>query len=114
PDASPAGNARAETPRGAAALRRDAAPPAQERRTPSARSGAQRVYIKITADRERPELLQELKQLLKTRPGPLPTVLFYEREQQLIALNEAYALKPSPELFKQIEAIFGDGTVRVK
>ncbi|MBN3522918.1 DNA polymerase III subunit alpha [Paenibacillus apiarius] len=112
-DASPAGNARAETPRGAAALRRDAGPPA-ERRTPSARSGAQRVYIKITADRERPELLQELKQLLKTRPGPLPTVLFYEREQQLIALNEAYALKPSPELFKQIEAIFGDGTVRVK
>ncbi|MCY9796391.1 hypothetical protein M5W87_26335 [Paenibacillus apiarius] len=72
------------------------------------------MYIKITADRERPELLQELKQLLKTRPGPLPTVLFYEREQQLIALNEAYALKPSPELFKQIEAIFGDGTVRVK
>ncbi|WP_019422768.1 DNA polymerase III subunit alpha [Paenibacillus sp. OSY-SE] len=102
----------------AAASRVASAPSAQERSTPparsGARSGAQRVYIKITADRERPELLQELKQLLKTSPGPLPTVLFYEREQQLIALNEAYALKPSPELFKQIEAIFGDGSVRVK
>ncbi|MEB9895409.1 hypothetical protein P4K96_18155, partial [Bacillus cereus] len=74
----------------------------------------QRVYIKITADRERPELLEELKRLLRTQPGPLPTVLFYEREQQLLALNDSYALKPSPDLFKRIEALFGEGSVRVK
>lgn len=74
----------------------------------------QRVYIKITADHERPDLLQQLKQLLKSQPGPLPTVLFYERDQQLLALSEAYALKPSPELFKKIESMFGAGTVRVK
>ncbi|GAC40901.1 DNA polymerase III subunit alpha [Paenibacillus popilliae] len=74
----------------------------------------QRVYIKITFDRERQELLEELKQLLRTQPGPLPTVLFYEREQQLLALNDSYALKPSPELFKRIEALFGEGSVRVK
>ncbi|MEC0104146.1 hypothetical protein, partial [Paenibacillus thiaminolyticus] len=74
----------------------------------------QRVYIKITADRERPELLEELKRLLQTQPGPLPTVLFYEREQHLLALNDSYALKPSPDLFKRIEALFGEGSVRVK
>lgn len=74
----------------------------------------QRVYIKITADHERPDLLQQLKELLKSQPGPLPTVLFYEREQQLRALSEAYSLKPSPELFKRIESMFGAGTVRVK
>ncbi|WP_268627294.1 DNA polymerase III subunit alpha [Paenibacillus alvei] len=74
----------------------------------------QRVYIKITADHERPDLLQQLKELLKSQPGPLPTVLFYEREQQLRALSEAYSLKPSPDLFKRIESMFGAGTVRVK
>ncbi|UHA72427.1 DNA polymerase III subunit alpha [Paenibacillus sp. 481] len=78
------------------------------------RSATQRVYIKITADRERPELLQELQQLIQSQPGPLPTVLFYEREQQLRALSAAYAIKPSPELFRRIEAICGAGTVRVK
>lgn len=74
----------------------------------------QRVYIKIAADHERPELLNELKSLIQAHPGPLATVLFYEREQQLRALSEAYAVKPSPDLFKRIEAIFGEGTVRVK
>ncbi|WII36193.1 DNA polymerase III subunit alpha [Paenibacillus thiaminolyticus] len=99
------------------------APARQPQQAPAAGSGAksaprgakrQRVYIKITADRERPELLEELKRLLQTQPGPLPTVLFYEREQQLLALNDSYALKPSPDLFKRIEALFGEGSVRVK
>lgn len=75
---------------------------------------AQRVYIKITADQEQPERLNELKALIQAHPGPLATVLFYEREQQLRALSEKYAVKPSPELFKRIEMIFGEGTVRVR
>lgn len=74
----------------------------------------QRVYIKITADYERLELLQQLKQLLKSYPGPLPTILFYEREHKFMELSRAYTLKPSPELFRCIEAIFGLSTVRVK
>ncbi|MCR8843669.1 DNA polymerase III subunit alpha [Paenibacillus sp. SC116] len=75
---------------------------------------SQRVYIKITAECERPELLNELKSLIQEHHGTLPTVLFYEREQQLRALSGSYTLKPSPQLFKRIESLFGEGSVRVK
>lgn len=78
------------------------------------RAQRQCVYIKITADHERPQLLQQLKQLLKSHPGPLPTILFYEHDRKVLELSKEYALKPSPELFTCIEAIFGSGAVRVK
>lgn len=83
-------------------------------RTDRKPAGSQRVYIKIAAANERPELLNELKQLIQQHPGALPTVLFYEREQQLRALSDAFAVKPSPELFKRIQAMLGEGSVRVK
>ncbi|MGZ9583237.1 DNA polymerase III subunit alpha [Paenibacillus marinisediminis] len=109
--------AREASPSPSAAPRRpapQAEAPASARageRKPAAR---QRVYIKIAADRERAELLNELKALIQAHPGPLATVLFYEREQQLRALSDTYSVKPSPELFRRIEAICGEGAVRVK
>src|SRR5690606_14359419 len=55
---------------------------------------AQRVFIKIAADREQPEVLAALKQLLAEHAGPLATVLFYEREQRTIALSDKVRVKP--------------------
>ncbi|MEK3734089.1 MULTISPECIES: DNA polymerase III subunit alpha [Paenibacillus] len=74
----------------------------------------QRVFVKITADAEKPELLTQLKRLLQEHPGPVATVLFYERSQKVLALSEAYRIKPSPELFGHIERMFGADTVKVR
>ncbi|OWA34612.1 DNA polymerase III subunit alpha [Saccharibacillus sp. O16] len=74
----------------------------------------QRVFVKIAADRRNPELLETLKSTLQSHPGPMPTLLFYEDTQQLIALSDAYRIQPSPELFAQMEGLLGEGTVRVK
>lgn len=83
-------------------------------RGPSAKPVRQRVYIKIAADLEQESRLKKLQALLAANAGPLPTVLFYEREQKAKALSERYNVKPSPALFREIEALFGEGAVKVK
>ncbi|OME90848.1 MULTISPECIES: DNA polymerase III subunit alpha [Paenibacillus] len=74
----------------------------------------QRVFVKITADAEQSELLVKLKELLQQHPGHVPTVLFYERSQKVLALSDAYRIKPSTELFAEMESMLGKDTVKVK
>ncbi|MFD1957603.1 DNA polymerase III subunit alpha [Paenibacillus thailandensis] len=74
----------------------------------------QRLYIKITAEREQPAVLARLKELLASHAGPLVTVLFYERGQKTVALSDGYRVKPSVELIREIEKLFGGGTAVVK
>lgn len=74
----------------------------------------QRVFVKITAEAERSELLVKLKELLQQHPGSVATVLFYERSQKVLALSDAYRIKPSQDLFTEIESMLGKDTVRVK
>ncbi|GAA0850722.1 DNA polymerase III subunit alpha [Paenibacillus glucanolyticus] len=74
----------------------------------------QRVFVKITADAEQSELLVKLKELLQRHPGPVATVLFYERSQKVLALSDAYRIKPSKELFAEMEGMLGQDTVKVK
>ncbi|MGU3473086.1 DNA polymerase III subunit alpha, partial [Paenibacillus sp. D51F] len=93
--------------------RRAAAAPV-ERRSAAAPRGAQRLYVKIAADREHPAALERLKALLADHPGPLSTVLFYESEGRTIALSERYKIKPSPELVGGIEGLLGKGSAVVK
>ncbi|RAI97090.1 DNA-directed DNA polymerase III PolC [Paenibacillus pabuli] len=74
----------------------------------------QRVFVKITPQAEKPELLARLKQLLQQHKGPVATVLFYEQQQKLLALSDAYRIKPSPALFSEMEKMLGEGTVKIK
>ncbi|MFF2091993.1 DNA polymerase III subunit alpha [Paenibacillus sp. NPDC058174] len=74
----------------------------------------QRVYIKISAASEQTGALGKLQSLLAGHNGPLDTVLFYERSQKSIALNDSYRVKPSPQLFTAIEQLLGPGSVAVK
>ncbi len=74
----------------------------------------QKVFIKITSDHEQPKQLQMLKALLQQHRGPLDVILFYERDQKLLALSKDYRIKPSPDLFRQMEAMLGKDTVRIK
>jgi DNA polymerase-3 subunit alpha len=98
-----------------------AAAPAKAAAARNGRSGRpaqsvkqQRVYVKISADHEQPSLLSRLQSLLQQHSGPLPVVLFYEKTQRLLVLNEQYKVKPSPELIRAIEAIMGKDSAKVK
>ncbi|SES93300.1 DNA polymerase III subunit alpha [Paenibacillus sp. NFR01] len=79
-----------------------------------AAASARRVYIKIAPESENPALLSRLQALLKTHPGPDSTLLFYEREQRLLALSDSYRISPGPALIAAVEAMLGPGTVRIK
>ncbi|GAE05873.1 hypothetical protein JCM10914_2000 [Paenibacillus sp. JCM 10914] len=72
------------------------------------------MFVKIRAESEQPALLAKLKALLQQHPGPLATVLFYEQGQKVLALSDAYRIKPSRELFAEMEDMLGQDTVRVK
>lgn len=74
----------------------------------------QRVYIRIDEVHERPAALNRLKKLLLDHPGLVPVVLHYERQRRTVALSDDHRVRPSPELFRQIERLLGEGTVRVK
>ncbi|MBH5317241.1 DNA polymerase III subunit alpha [Paenibacillus sp. GSMTC-2017] len=74
----------------------------------------QRIYIKITADKEHAAVLNRLKKLLLTYPGTLDSALFYENGNKLIALSDSHRVTPAPQLLKAIEELLGDGTVVIK
>jgi DNA polymerase-3 subunit alpha len=74
----------------------------------------QRVFIRIPEDREQPGVLHELRRLLDQHPGPLRTVLYYERDHRTIELGDSVRVKPSRELFAAIGRLLGAGTAVVK
>jgi DNA polymerase-3 subunit alpha len=74
----------------------------------------QRLFVKIAADREEPGRLSRLRELLQRHAGAMPVVLFYERDQRLLALNDTYRVKPSPELIREIDEMMGADSARVK
>lgn len=83
-------------------------------RQPAAVKHEQRVFVKITPEAEDPQLLTRLRELLQEHPGPVATVLFYERSQKVLGLSDAYRIKPSPALFARMEDMLGKDTVKVK
>lgn len=78
------------------------------------RSTGQKVFIKVEADKEQTTLLNQLKTLLQTHTGTLPVVLYYARSNKSLALKAEYNVKPSPQLTREIETLFGIGSIRVK
>lgn len=112
---SPA-STRSEAGTGAAAGARagSAAPAGNAGPGRAPRGAEQRVFVKLTPQAEQPELLVRLKELLQQHPGPVATVLFYEQHQKLLALSDAYRIKPSPALFSEMEKMLGEGTVKIK
>lgn len=86
------------------------------KRRPSSRSGGakQRMFVKIPGDKEQPSRLTKLKELLMQHSGDVPIVLYYERTNKVLALKDEYRVQPSSELIRMIEAIMGQGTVRIQ
>jgi DNA polymerase-3 subunit alpha len=74
----------------------------------------QKLYIKISISFEQKDRLEELKIILQAYHGPIHVHLFYEKEQQVRALNHKYTIKPSPELLSKIEDLMGKGSAIIK
>ncbi|MFK7697773.1 DNA polymerase III subunit alpha [Paenibacillus sp. HJGM_3] len=108
------GAARADAPRARAGSPPVGAASAGAGAGRAAGAKAQRLYVKIAAGHETGAELTQLQGLLQEHGGFMPVVLFYEREQKLLALGDQYRVKPSPPLIHAIEAIMGEGTAKVK
>jgi DNA polymerase-3 subunit alpha len=74
----------------------------------------QRVYIKISPAHEQPHILSSLKGLLVEHEGPLSVLLYYEKNQKILSLNDQFKVKPSPQLIQAIEELLGKDTAKVK
>ncbi|MDF2960887.1 MAG: polymerase DnaE [Paenibacillus sp.] len=118
--ASPARPAAAEQPHKASEAAPAAAVPPASASQRTVQAGAasaprqQRVYVKISADHEQPQVLTGLKQLLEEHGGPLSVILYYEKSQKTLGLSDQYKVKPSPKLFQAIEELLGKDSVKVK
>ncbi|NHN31562.1 DNA polymerase III subunit alpha [Paenibacillus agricola] len=75
---------------------------------------SQRVYIKISPLHEKPDILTSLKQLLVQHEGPLSVLLYYEKSQKMLSLNDQFKVKPSEKLIQAIEGLLGKDTAKVK
>jgi DNA polymerase-3 subunit alpha len=73
-----------------------------------------RVFIKIMDSQENSSTLSRLKAKLREHPGTLQVVLFYEREQKTVALNNQYNVTATDDLLHSIEALMGAGAIKVK
>lgn len=76
--------------------------------------GAPRLYVRIGEAQESPAVLKDLQAILSAHPGPLTTVLYYERERRTLALNDVYRVAPGPALTAALERLLGRGSARIK
>lgn len=75
---------------------------------------AEAIFIKISSDKEKSEILSELKHILMEHSGASDVFLYYDRSHKTLALSRQYRVEPSKELFHKIEAVMGAGSVRLK
>jgi len=83
-------------------------------RNAAAADPVQRAFVRINAAHEQPALLNQLKSLLARYPGPLQTVLFYDREHRAVALSDDLRTAPEPGLIREIAELLGEGAYRLK
>lgn len=90
-------------------------PLAEQKTKPEATAAKQqRVFVKIGASYENQTILAQLKSMLQQHTGTLQVVLFYEREQKMVALNNQYNVKPSEAFIQSLEALMGSGAIKVQ
>lgn len=75
---------------------------------------SQRLFIRIDAEHESQDLMQQLRELLKEHAGPLNVILYYEQTKQTFSLGEQFNVRPNPQLIQSVERLFGPHTARIK
>lgn len=74
----------------------------------------QRLYIKLTTEKESSGAIDQVHNVLHHHPGPMPVILYYESTGKAVALSEKYSIEPSVHVIEQLQFILGPGTVRTK
>lgn len=73
-----------------------------------------RVFIRISPDRETPDTLTKLKQVLQSHSGFANVYLYYDRSRKTLALSEQFSVTPSESFYSEVEMLMGPDSVRVK
>lgn len=72
------------------------------------------LYLKVTADKENPDILHRLKKLFNENEGKVQIVLFYERTRKRIRLGEEDLVNPAGDLIRKLKEILGEANVILK
>lgn len=72
--------------------------------------GKEKVYIKITKEKDNPKSLNLLKNNLAKYKGDIPVILFYEADNRTIQLSDKYLVNPDQNLKNFVEQLLGIDT----
>lgn len=82
--------------------------------TSSTQNNLQKVYIKLSSEMQKQEILAQLQRVLRAHRGEQETVLFYEGTGQIVALSKQYHVRYSEQLAIQVHQLLGEGSIAVK
>lgn len=68
-------------------------------------------YLKLTEELDAADLRHELLELLKRNRGESPVVLYLEKEQRRLKLNESFKVQRTPVFQKELETLLGERNV---
>lgn len=71
-------------------------------------------YLRITAEKEEPDRLNQLYRLIQENIGPIPVVLYYAASEKKRILNEEYWVTDKPLFKKQLGELLGTENVVFK
>ncbi|MBY0124068.1 DNA polymerase III subunit alpha [Bacillus sp. S/N-304-OC-R1] len=72
------------------------------------------LYLKVTADKEKPEILYQLKKIFNQNEGKVQIVLFYEATKKRIRLGEEDLVNPTEDFIRKLKEILGESNVILK
>lgn len=78
------------------------------------RMSSKKYYLRVTKELDSPEVRQELKELLKNNLGNIPVILYYEKSDQKIALNDEFWLNDTEVAKNQLLLLLGEKNVILK
>ena len=74
----------------------------------------QTCYLRITAHADEQKQLRQLSEVIKTAPGQVPVVLFFEKDRRKQVLDDRRWLAYSEEVEQQLQIVFGAENVIFK
>ncbi|MGM0124626.1 DNA polymerase III subunit alpha [Enterococcus sp. AZ194] len=68
-------------------------------------------YLRVTAEKDQPEVMTQLKQVFRKNKGLVPIIIFFEQSGKKIGLSAENWLEDSQEVKNQLSYILGEGNV---
>ncbi|HAQ6750774.1 TPA: DNA polymerase III subunit alpha [Enterococcus faecium] len=75
---------------------------------------SQTCYLRITEEREDPEIMKQLQVIFQKHPGYIPVVMYHEKTQRKVVLSDAYWVDDSKSIKGQLIYLLGEDNVVFK